>query len=945
MASAGRVPLDLQLTVSAPLAIRAYRRRFFAPCTNLQEAGPDDYISIYPDTSTPGSFLDPESTYLMFDFEVINNQFCVDFADWGVEGVGGAIIQDWRVFNQGTVLEEILDYGTVASTMANIEGAYQSETHLFFSSMLKGGFQEEYHRNFIKPPMVDSSKNIMFGANPFGIGFSGMNTNSNTQYGNKFLSSGNNVILANQLVGSGTRSSMIQRASDGTNLEDFYGTLGAGGESITTLNGEMPFSNTLNTDTLPSWTSYTGTLKDVAKITPMDFPDLFSPNMVDIVDKYISEYGSINKPQVMANLCNVKCYPIGMIPSKNAWNDAPHGTVSTNAYDVGSAKAAADLTDNAGFLASAPVPSNPKYRICYRPYSGIFGKGATKMLATSMISPHQMYINIHLASAAVALNVSADPCRRISGTIRDYIRNVGTANNHAYGSDTYLMVDDANNAYITGSDSSYAPGYGPFHSIPLANGKAFYNASVSTIFSEASASGRSLVLGCTTAGVKTLQVTGQSTGGIPPTPQYMLTLSPWKYKLLQSNTGAPIVNYANENQVFYGTYLKASVPQVARIFDLSITGAATPGVPNTGAPTPYSLTYRLSNIGLVGDQLILPNEVAADILEQAEAGQFNVHTNSVRTYQLQVQNSSTQSIICPFKVNMAKRIFFVFQNNVVRNAQTGFLYDSNCGLNPFALVEAGEGNTKAFIPSTGGASEPKGFTGSGTAIDLYGVGWTNPLRYVPTPLLPGSSNMSAQLRVGNDFYPQQPLTSMTEISAEFVKALEGWSNPSFSPEVDGNVCTYEGKAAYDCLQGNKYTTAFIPTEILDDQTITGNSDMVPLYGIHGAAAADASSGIAGAGATRNSALNGHNFICPRGYCLSGMFKSPSSRFILGFSLRPFKASDGTDGGVYLGNNTITLLLNGAVGLSGKGQNYRVVGVIPHRVVMRYSPGGQIVWAY
>ena len=48
MADTGKVPLDLQLVTSVPLGIRAYRRRFQSPCTNLQIAKPDDYVNIYP---------------------------------------------------------------------------------------------------------------------------------------------------------------------------------------------------------------------------------------------------------------------------------------------------------------------------------------------------------------------------------------------------------------------------------------------------------------------------------------------------------------------------------------------------------------------------------------------------------------------------------------------------------------------------------------------------------------------------------------------------------------------------------------------------------------------------------------------------------------------------------------------------------------------------------
>ena len=185
---------------------------------------------------------------------------------------------------------------------------------------------------------------------------------------------------------------------------------------------------------------------------------------------------------------------------------------------------------------------------------------------------------------------------------------------------------------------------------------------------------------------------------------------------------------------------------------------------------------------------------------------------------------------------------------------------------------------------------------------------------------------------------------MQEISVELVKTLEGWANISYSPEVDSQVYTSGNTQVYDCLQPNKFTTAFVPTNLLDDQTITNNVDMVPLYAV-AAGAYDNTAGIAHANAKRNTKTNGHNWICPRGYCVQGMFQSPASKFMLGFNMRSFKTSDGCDGGTYLGNNTITLGMSGCVGLKGANQTYRAVAIVPHRVAMRYSPGGQLVWAY
>ena len=943
MGDAGKVPLDLQLATSVPLGIRAYRRRFVSPCTNLQDAGPDDYVNIYPDTSTPGSFIDPESTYLTFDFQITNTHYCVDFTDFGVEGVGGAIIQDWRVYNQGSILEEILEYGTVASAMANIEGSYEHEVSFYFSSKLKNGYQEAFHRNFIKPPMVDSVGNIMHGPNPFGLSVAATMIDSGTSlYANEGLIAVQGV--SQLLVQSGISSVGQIVAASGvaaTPVVTAIGFFSATGESTGQVTSQPPFINTLTLVGVPTWAS-TATIIATCRITAADFPDQFSPTFVDIVRNYTAEFGTINKPQVMANLCNVKCYPIGKKSAMTSFSGTPaaFGVTGSNPAAVTSVDPAANVSI---------------YRICYRPYSGIFGKMATKMLATTLLSPQQMYINLHLASTQIALNVSADPCRRISGTIRDFIRNIGTGNGKAYGSTTYTLLANSGNIYDYAT-SDYTQGYGPFHCIPLNDGILYVNGSISTIFSSAAACGHSLVYGTggaidaqtnvslanslSSTGLTTFWGVSTKPQNVPPSPQYVLSTTPWLFNPLKDVSGAPVVKYAGETEVFYGTYLKHSVPQSARIFDNNFSGTTnTGGRTRTGTMPNGAITYKLTNINLVGDQLILPNEVTADIIQQAEAGNFNVHTNSVRTYNLQIQNATSQSIICPLKVNMAKRILFVFQNNIVRNSTTAITYDSNCGLNPFASLASAADS----VPISMAGFDSTVTNGTSVAKTIYGCGYDKTLIYSPTLTTSGGNSMQLQLRIGNDFYPPQPLTSMQEIAVELTKTLEGWSSSTFSPVVDGEVINGD---KYNCLQPSKFVTTFVSNDLLDDQTITSNPDFVPLYcNVVGVAANAAASTQAVAVGSRTSSLNGYNYLSPRGFCVPGMFKSPSSRFILGFNMRSFKSSDGVDGGTYLGNNTITLIMNGTVGLNVAGQSYRAVAIVPYRAAMRYSPGGQIVWAY
>ena len=953
MADGGKVPLDLQLATSVPLGIRAYRRRFMSPCTNLQTANPDDYVNIYPDTSTPGSFIDPESTYLVFDFTITNGHYCVDYTDFGVEGVGGAIIQDWRVYNQGSILEEILEYGTVASALSNIEGSYEQEVSMYFSSKLKVGFSEEMHQNFIKPPMVDASGNCMFGPNPTGVGIplvGGGSQYSAAAGGGGSTTAADGVgYFASQLISAQGMSLLSENStSTGAALGDFTGYPSGGGATNPSANnysiGSFPFVNTALTslsaagiysvNAVSGWTG--SVLGAISAATPMDFPDLFDPSFVNIVRDYTAEFGTINKPQVMANLCNVKCFPIGMVPAKSAYGDKSYeAATSSVAYAATATRTAADVATLVQSGQAVPITADATYRICYRPYSGIFGKLATKMLATTLLAPQQMYINLHLAGAHIALNVSADPCRRISGTIRDYIRNVGTGNTNNYGATTFTLSTSNIFSPYEYATSAYGIGYGPYHSIPITSNVTGVTTAPNTIFNQAAATGRCVttVSSNGTIGAGAIAQIAALVNA-PPTPQYMLVKIPNLYKLITDPANSAAVTYCAENEVFYGTYLPASVPQVARIFSLTYSGATFNGSP--------PITYKLTNINLAGDQLILPNEVTADIIAQAEAGNFNVHTNSVRTYNLQINNAQTQSIICPLKVNMAKRVLFVFQNNKQRNSSTAWTYDSNCGLNPFA----------AIYSTSSLASNPNGrnSTATGTSvIPLTGVGFSGPLTYQPTGCSTSNNGgMSVQLRIGNDFYPPQPLTTMQEIVAELCKTLEGWHNSAFSPAVDGQMIPGRqigvGNMVYDCLQGSKFTTAFIDNALLDDQTITGNDDFVPLYCAKATGSAAATT--IGATTTYNSTqYNGYNYLCPRGYCVRNMFKSPSSRFLLGFNMRAFKSSDGCDGGQYLGNNTITLILQGCVGLNVQGESYRAVAIVPHRVAMRYSPGGQLIWAY
>ena len=893
MSDQGKVPSDLVLAASVPLGIRAYRRRFISPVSSGQTLKPGGFASIYPDTSTPGAFIDPESTYLAFDITFKNSHFCVDYTDFGVEGVGGAVISEWRVNNQGTTLEEILNYPIAAAAMCTLEGSFEQEVRLYFSAVMKNGAQDEYHRNFIKPPMVDRSKNIMFGPNPFGLGI--LKSSATTEYWQGTVTAATNGQIAGFVCGG-------------------LGSAAASETAAAVMVGSVPpYFPTAIAKSVQT-PAATG---DSSAVTPATFPENFSPDQVDVVQQYLFEYGSINKPQVMANLCNVKCFPIGL----------KHRTKALT------------LQTTANLVANA---SNPVYRICYRPLSGIFGKMATKMVASTLIAPQQLSIQMRFSEAHTVFQVSADPCRRQNGTCRDFVRNRGIRGGQAYNTAVAWTTAANSHPYNTVT-STMAVGYTAHYNI---NDTAVA-ANENTIFNAEAASGRYRVnqqLDVAQGGVAldtsltvalALVANSNAIGtvgvgaNLPPAPQYALASSPWTIGV---NGYANTVNYVAEDKVFYGTYLPASVPQASRIFRIGVDGTTSASLTLNN----YAITYEIDNMALIGDQLILPNETTADIINAAEAGGYNVVTNSIRTYEMPITNGATQTIVCPFKVNMAKKILFVFQNNVVRESIAGYLYDSNAGINPFCLVESAEANAM-------GPNPPLVTSVDGTAT---GVGFANALTYTGiTTTNPAS--LSVQLRIGNDFFPQAPLTNMQEIVAELTKTMEGWHTSSYSAPIMGSVVTNTaGKTIFNSLEDRTYTTAFTHHNLLDDQTITGNPDFIPLLSTT-LANADAAGGQHHDSTTYAlyPAVYGVGKMAPRGYCLQGVFKPLSSTFVLGFNLRSFKSSDGVDGGAYLGNSNISLLMNGCHGLNGKDQTYRLIGIIPHRAMLRYGAGGQMVWAY
>lgn len=143
MASA--IPREVNLSSNKPPATPAYTRRFSSLPTNGSTFRAGQNIRITLDTSTPGSFFDPMSSYLQFDFRVgpsfdsdtalnslttnqkltdAGNAVKTDAAQYcRLPRCGAqAFIEEFRIYVQGVPIEEIVSYNMLSELLHDIHG-------------------------------------------------------------------------------------------------------------------------------------------------------------------------------------------------------------------------------------------------------------------------------------------------------------------------------------------------------------------------------------------------------------------------------------------------------------------------------------------------------------------------------------------------------------------------------------------------------------------------------------------------------------------------------------------------------------------------------------------------------------------------------------------------------------------------------------------------------
>jgi hypothetical protein len=418
-----------------------------------------------------------------------------------------------------------------------------------------------------------------------------------------------------------------------------------------------------------------------------------------------------------------------------------------------------------------------------------------------------------------------------------------------------------------------------------------------------------------------------------PLPQYILVNEPWLRKTftydIDETTGKYLFygvgtgNLGSEQVACYGSYLSASIPQSRRVLQSN-------GTSNNG-----TLTYQMQNIEFVSQQIILPDSVSASILEDAANGDISLNANSIHNYQTPCGVSTSQNLIIPAKIASANTMYCLFVPQAFISGNASSVYNSLRGINPFASVSVDGQLSGIQTPYS----------------NLNGIGFAaSSVEIRNTPCRSGAFQI--QLKVGNELIPQQPLTTITELVSENVKAqhklfdTQSNVNATFSvtttsTEVLGGNIT--SGLAFDSITTGQFTTTFVAADLLDDQTAISNPSMGYVYACEGSQLS------AGGVNLVNSSID--SYVIKRNPYTLPLFTPPESSFVIAFDLDTWsRFSDVTRSGKYLGNNTITLTLQNALALGLTNQQsgsngYILQTFIVHDIRFSFQAGGSVVSYY
>jgi len=263
-----------------------------------------------------------------------------------------------------------------------------------------------------------------------------------------------------------------------------------------------------------------------------------------------------------------------------------------------------------------------------------------------------------------------------------------------------------------------------------------------------------------------------------------------------------------------------------------------------------------------------------------------------------------------------------------------------------------------FTSFTWNKSENGFFVGSENPPAIRGVGTT-------------TNPFSVQLRIGNEMFPQQPITNIPQIVKELVRSVHGTGDMNcslpFLTSIRNNRfysntdVTSTIASEYTTLQSNQFTVPYVPIDALDDQTITNNSLFNDYFGprlntdtVEMEKAPYFYTATGQGPYLTNPALEEWKKLkapCynDRGTYLYTGFTPPESSFVLGFDLDTFPGqTDQARSGRYLGNAPLTLEMSNCWGMNnvsvrgGTVDPVIATAIVLHDIRFSIMAGGQML---
>jgi hypothetical protein len=932
-----------------PAAIPVYRRRCITNATSSTPYEPLQTIKIPLDTAMHGSVLDTKQTMLQFTVELRNTNPFVDYVNFDRAGANG-LISAFRFMVNGNPVEKVTEYAEKYQDMM-IKLGLNGDPYHFFQPNPFIPEDGPCHTNFIKPPMVDCMGNTMYRPHMLMDEASAPNVfygKTSTQSDQTYQTSAPTDTTKESLIATGTptvntsfqltgrgETSMFAYQPAGTFKPESYasstGTLRMNPMMNINLGFDVQSNVVAQVQTFlggePAW-------EELPTTNPRATQDFWYQKEVDFCDGILAQK-RIVLPSTEAGKVSYsvhtpaewpyfipKIKPPRTYHSEKRLQDVTRYYSNCKSIPVGmrSDLSANDyLYDTSAFTADSTTIKTLQLNVVIPLLSGILGLGADKMFPDMLIAPGKAWLEFDLQDFRKAFYVTMDPCRRVPGTIRDYVPYTGTAYGahrfptatsvtHHSSVNNFLGVDRMLPLYHDGPRVLPRDQWGAFLPAPniyaaeqmvglsleqrktavgikdlyticynanackgihfmvhpcnesftnemdTANGiGAVLNRKTSVETPYRGSLPISSLAGATTATVDTTFPAGvyyngggsgvtyigtyptalrlvrkaldggthalgnsddynqaptgtlkqyqripvdniSNVGGIP-IPQYVPVLTPWIVKSGLENT-----YYCTESESCYGTYLKQAVAQSSRTV-MSSMNNPTPGI----SFSTYFTSYRVSNVELITEQILLPDAVTSQVLDGASAGAITYHTTFIGSVIQQAVESVTQNQILTVTGASVNNLTLLFRSGAQTSGDLDSqAYNSLSFYNPFASVT---------YDATLGAGK-------------YDVGG----KYTIANSLSSQkgSNFNLQLKIGNEFIPRTPITNLATLLMENEKGVQTIADyTSKLPYHCPMINTTNGNANVDSFMDyavleDGFLAAFIPLDALDDQTITGN---------------------------------------------------------------------------------------------------------------------------